>query len=53
LFLPSGDRFLRFHFFGVFAEAGFAVARGAVMERLLGLIHVRCIAFPSFKHRSL
>ena len=42
-----------FHLFGVLAVARFAVAPGAVMERLLRLGHVGLIAFPSFEHWSL
>jgi hypothetical protein len=42
-----------FHVFGVFTEARFAIAPGAVVERLLRLGHIRLIAFPSLKNRSL
>jgi hypothetical protein len=52
--IPCTLRSLRgFHLLGVFAEARFAVAPGAVMERLLCLRHVRLIAFPGFEHWSL
>src|SRR5437667_12830809 len=42
-----------FHVIGVFTEARFAVAPGAMMERLLRVGHSRRVAFPSFKHGSL
>jgi hypothetical protein len=42
-----------FHVLCVFAEARFAIAPGAVMERLLRFGHVRLFAFPCFKHRGL
>src|SRR5207237_10689521 len=41
------------HVFGVFAEARFAVAEGAMMECLLRGSDVRCTAFPRFQHGSL
>src|SRR5205823_14966272 len=44
---------LRFHILGIFAEARFAVAPRAVMERLLRSSNLRAVAFPCFKHRSL
>src|SRR5437667_11247752 len=53
LFPTSWDRFRSFHFFRVLAVARFAVAQGAVMECHLRVGHLRCIAFPSFKHGSL
>ena len=46
-------RFRGFHGFGVFAEAGFAVAKGAVMERPLCVGHVRGLTFPRFEDRRL
>jgi hypothetical protein len=50
----AASRSLRaLHVFGVFTEARFAVAPGAVMERLLRRGDVRLIAFPGFKHWSL
>jgi hypothetical protein len=50
----AASRSLRaLHVFGVLAEARFAVAPGAVMERLLRRGDVRLIAFPSFEHWSL
>ena len=42
-----------FHVFGVFTEARFAIAPGAMMERLLRFGDICLIAFPGFKHRSL
>ena len=42
-----------FHVFGVFTEARFAIAPGAVMERLLCFGHIRLFAFPGFQDRSL
>jgi hypothetical protein len=51
---PTASRRLRgFHIFGVFTEARFAVAPGAMVERLLCLGHIRLFAFPGFKHRGL
>ena len=51
---PSASRGFRgFHVLAVFAEARFAVAPGAMMERLLRDSDVRLIASPSFKHWSL
>src|SRR2546426_10096341 len=44
---------LRFHIFGVCAEARFAVAPRAVMERRLSSTNVCFVPFPSFEYRSL
>src|SRR6266480_2581333 len=51
--LTASCRLRGFHVFGVFAEPGLAVARGAMMKRLLGSSDIRRLAFPSFKHRRL
>src|SRR5947209_6934798 len=41
------------HLFGVFAEARFAVAEGAMMECLLRGSYVSRLPFPSFEDRGL